>query len=100
MFKFIASLLLLTSFPVAAGLVDDLIVLSRAGISEEVLMAWVDRHSESLNANDIIALKNANVPDKVVVSILRQATPAVQAQVAQAAPTEHQPVVIEEKKPE
>jgi hypothetical protein len=59
-------------FPALAGVVDDAVKLAAGGVSLDVQLAWANRQKNfELTARDIIALKDAQVPDEVVVTLVR-----------------------------
>ena len=66
--------LLVLSLPAAARAVtvDDLIALSKAGVSAEILIAVIDadRTIFNLNTDEIVLLKKAGVPNSVIVKML------------------------------
>jgi len=80
----------------AAETADDVALLAQKGLGEEVLLAFVERAEGTftLSADQIIKLKQAGVPEKVIAAMLRkkvpapavQAAPAPQAAVAQPQP--------------
>jgi len=53
---------------------DEVILLAQKGVGEDVLMAFVEASTVpvALSVADIVKLKDANVPDKVVVAMLRR----------------------------
>lgn len=71
------ALLLLTLVFCAPGAaravtLDDIVELSRAGVTADVLVAVIeaDRTIFTLNAQELLVLKEAGVPDEVVVKML------------------------------
>lgn len=65
--------LLLTARPAAALSVQDILDLSRAGVSEEVIVALIEASDErfALDATQILELRTAGVSDRVLVAMLR-----------------------------
>ncbi len=61
----------------------EILGLARNGAGEKTMVDAVDRHPEgfSLSAQDVIQLKQANVPDQVIIRMLRKQpnTPSVTA---------------------
>lgn len=88
--------------------IRDLIELSRAGLSDEVLVALieVDRSVFSIDTATLRSLKDAGVSERVILAVVRSGRPRVepgeasqpQPDVTQAAP-EPQVVVIEHREP-
>ena len=77
----------------AAETADDVALLAQKGLGEEVLLAFVDRAEGTftLSADQIIKLKQATVPEKVIAAMLRKkapapAVPALWSSVAQPQP--------------
>lgn len=97
----VAAVLMITGLPASARAVTlhDLMALSRAGLSDSVLIALVqsDPTIYQLDARQILELKRAGVSDPVIVALLRNGrTPAVPAEPPQpaalpAAPPEQAP---------
>jgi len=71
---------------------DEVILLAQKGVGEDVLMAFVEasRVPFALSVADIVKLKDANVPDKVVVAMLRR-HPAASVAIRPRAVQEAQP---------
>jgi hypothetical protein len=72
----IALLLLLAGFvPSTASAVtmQDIITLSKAGVSDTVLLALIDRDKSvfAIEANELVALKGAGVSEAVVIAMLK-----------------------------
>ena len=67
-------------------IVDDAIKLAKAKVGDDVMMAWADaqRPSNPINADAVIELKNASVPDRVISALVHNSAQAAVAQ--QAAP--------------
>ena len=68
------SVLLLSAAGIArADGVDDVIALAQKGVGEDVMIASIEqsRSGYSLSATEIIKLKDAKVPDKVITAMLR-----------------------------
>jgi len=65
---------------------DDVILLTQKGVGEDVLVAYVEASQSpvALSAADIVKLKEANVPAKVVVTML-QRQPAARVDVGSRA---------------
>ena len=67
--------LLLALVPVTASAVtiQDIVAMSKAGVSEQVLIALIehDRTVFSLDGSQLVALKNAGVSEAVVLAMLR-----------------------------
>src|SRR5690242_14601463 len=56
-----------------ASSVDDVIALNQKGISADIMVSYVDRNPVgTLTADDIGRLKDASVPDTVIVEMLRR----------------------------
>lgn len=56
----------------AADVVDDAIKLSNSGVSDEVVQAWAEQqHGFSGTAENIIALKDHKVSDRVIVTLMK-----------------------------
>jgi len=101
-FAVLLSVLVLSAAGMArADGVDDIIALSQKGVGEDVMIASIEqsRSGYSLSAAEIIKLKDAKVPDKVITAMLRHkpaggivAQPAVA--VAPAAPAPAEKMVI------
>jgi hypothetical protein len=68
--------------------IRDLIELTRAGLSEEVLIALVETDTviPTLTPADLVALKDGAVSDKVVIAMLRRSRLPVEPPVAPPAP--------------
>ena len=64
----------LVLLPVRADAVtiNDLVALSRSGVSDEILVALIDadRTVFTLNADQVLTLKSAGVSDRVVLKML------------------------------
>jgi len=67
-------LALLIHVGVRAETTEDIVQLSQKGLGEDVLVAAIERSDKGfkLNADDIIRLKQANVPEKVIAIMLRK----------------------------
>ncbi|MCW8128880.1 MAG: hypothetical protein KIS92_00720 [Planctomycetota bacterium] len=93
----LASLMLavLVQHAARAESTDEIVKLAEKGIGEDVLLAAVDRSDKgfSLTADDIIKLKQAHVPEKVIAAMLRKKPAAAPA--GQPAPAEAADVRIE-----
>jgi hypothetical protein len=70
-----AALLLCAAHPARAVTYDDIVALSKAGVTAEVLVAVIDadRSVFALTPDQILGLKEAGVPDRVVVKMLGSA---------------------------
>jgi hypothetical protein len=89
--------LVLAFLPAAASALtlQEVVTLSKAGVSEEVLMAMIDRDKTifAIDANQLIALKRDGVSEKIVIALLksgRQEPPPTQtpsAEVTSYVPT-------------
>jgi hypothetical protein len=102
---------LLVPASASAVTVRDIIELTKAGLSDDILMALIDsdRTVFSLDKNEILALKKAGVSEAVMLKMLRTriefvaptATPEMEAAPATAAPEPPIPglVVIGEQPP-
>ncbi len=56
-----------------AGTVDDAIKLKNSGVKDEVMVAWAEKtDSTVLTSTDIVALMNAKVPDRVILTLIRK----------------------------
>jgi len=66
--------LMLALLPTAASALtlQEVVTLSKAGVSEEVLMAIIDRDHTiyAIDANQLIALKRDGVSEKIVIALL------------------------------
>jgi hypothetical protein len=84
--------------------VRDVIELSKAGLSDDVLLALIesDRNVFTLDAATMKALKDGGVSDRVMLALIHSgrtpaaapAEPTPQAAAAQPAPTEQEPRII------
>lgn len=84
-FAVLLSVLVLSAATMArADGVDDVIALAQKGVGEDVMIASIEqsRSGYSLSAAEIIKLKDAKVPDKVITAMLRHK--AARAVVAEA----------------
>jgi hypothetical protein len=85
---------LLSPAPASAVTINEIISLTRAGVSEPVILALIDRDKTifTLAADQLVTLQKAGVTDTVVIAMLRsgreEPTPAAvqPAPVAQAEP--------------
>jgi hypothetical protein len=72
--RVLAAALFVLSVPAAARAVtlDDIIALSRAGVTADILVAVIDadRTIFNLNTDEIVVLKKAGVPNAVIVKML------------------------------
>ena len=63
-----------------SAVIADAIKLSHAGLGEEVMIAWAEKQeSGALSAADIVQLKEAKVPDRAIMALIRsgaKSTPA------------------------
>ena len=80
------ALLLVTLVPALASAVtkDEIISLSKAGVSESVILALIDRDKSvfTIEPNELVTLKQAGVSEAIVVAMLRSG----RQQVLDAAP--------------
>ncbi|MGD0092749.1 MAG: hypothetical protein ABSE73_22790, partial [Planctomycetota bacterium] len=69
----------------------DIVLLAQKGVGEEVMVAFVEASSSSiqLSADDIVKLKDAKVPDKVIVALLRHRPAARQVAQERPAPVDN-----------
>lgn len=80
--------------PAFAAVVDDAVRLATGGVSEEVMLSWAERQSGyEITAADIVAMKDAKVPDRVVVALIKHAGAP---EIAAAEPVERQEVIRRE----
>jgi len=67
--------LMLALLPTAASALtlQEVVTLSKAGVSEDVLMAIIDRDHTiyAIDANQLIALKRDGVSEKIVIALLK-----------------------------
>ncbi len=79
-------------FAIQRDLIDDVIRMSRSGVSNEVIIDFVNaRHERYVaTADDIIALKNAGVPKQVITAVIGKAD-ETGAAANQASSTSSQP---------
>lgn len=100
------ALLTVLALPLSAGTVDDAVALAKAGISEEVVLAWVETQPRvALTATDILRLHEAKAPARVIVALLKnpgkeaaRANGAAEAQpprIVERAPAEAAPAPVE-----
>ena len=92
------TLLLLCDATARAATVDEIIALSKAGVSDTVLLALIDRDGSvfMLDADELLTLKQARVSDAVVVAMLKSGHPqsAADAALASAMPPLVAPDVV------
>ncbi len=71
----LAALLLLTPSIARAVTFEDIVALSNAGVTADILVAVIDadRTLFTLTPDEILVLKNAGVPAAVIVKMLRSA---------------------------
>ena len=63
------------TMPVFAGVADDAIRLAGSGVSDDVVIAWAEQqHGASVNAVDILKMKEGKVPEKVILELIHAAT--------------------------
>jgi hypothetical protein len=86
---FLGVLVLCSAFSVQASTMDDVIALNQKNVGEDVLLAMVDkdRSRYALGASDIVRLKDARVPEKVILAMIRHRGTEI-ARVEQSAPAE------------
>jgi len=59
--------------PVSASTVDDVVLLSKKGLSEQVLLAYVEKSaSRQLTTAEIVRLKEAKVSENVIAAMIRR----------------------------
>lgn len=80
-------------FAIQTDLIDDVIRMSRSGVSDEVIIDFVKARQEHFvaSADDIIALKNAGVSKQVIGAVIGKAG-ETRAVATPASPTSSQPV--------
>jgi hypothetical protein len=62
------------AFPVLAEVVDDAISLSKGGVTEDVIVTWAEHQNiRSLSTQDIVRLKEGNVPDRAISAMIKVA---------------------------
>jgi len=60
------------AMPVFADVVDDAVMLSQSGVSDDVIVAWSQRqHVGALSAQDILRLRNGKVPDRAITAMIQ-----------------------------
>ena len=66
-------LALLTSSSASAATVDEIVALSKAGVSESVILGLIDRDKTifTLDSDQLVALKQEGVSDAVVLAMLK-----------------------------
>lgn len=87
--------------PAAAITVEEVIALSRAGVSDEVVVALIEQDSTifSVDASQAIALKREGVSERVLLAMLRSGrqtppAPSAPTEPPPAAPTEPSLLVV------
>lgn len=93
--KLSISLALLAGFPLAAAAdvgKEDIIKLSKAGISDDVIIAFIRANgpAKTLTSDDVVELKAAGASDKVLSAILTPQTKVVE----QPQPKREEPSVV------
>ena len=85
---FLALTVMLALPAFAEGVVNDVIQLTSSNVGEDVIVAWAERsHSTAtLSVNDILRMKDAKVPDKVIATLIRNGALAQAASAAAAMP--------------
>jgi len=59
--------------PAFAEVVDDAVKMAAGGVSDEVMISWAERQSgHEISAADIVSLKGAKVPDRVIIALIRR----------------------------
>lgn len=87
--KTLLAIILTLAWPVFAGVVDDAIQLEKAGLSNEVLLAWArQQKGYTISINDMLQLNLNNVPGNVIAVLIRNAS----AVIGSAAAEQPQPV--------
>jgi hypothetical protein len=66
-------IVLLSSFPAQASTVDDVAMLSKKGVGDEVLLALIEKDKANFKvyAKDVVRLKEADVSDAVIVALVK-----------------------------
>ena len=66
-------LALMSPAPASAVTINDIISLSKAGVSEPVILALIDRDKSvfTLSAEQLVTLQKAGVTDTIVIAMLR-----------------------------
>jgi hypothetical protein len=96
--------LVLALLPASASAltVGEVVALSRASVSDEVLLALIDRDQTifAIGPDQLMALKRENVSEKVVVAMLRSGrqepppAPAPAANITPLAPVERNEIIV------
>lgn len=83
-----AILLSILAVRASAETTEDILALTQKGMGEEVLLATIERSKGSFNltAADILKLKDAKVPDKVIAAMIRHKGATGEAAVAAPRP--------------
>ena len=81
------ALLALTPAVASAVTGDEIVRLSRAGVSDEVILALIDRDKTifTIEADDLVTLKNEGVSEAVVLAMLKSGRAEGEAAVARQA---------------
>jgi len=81
-------LALLSPAPASAVTINEIISLSKAGVSEPVILALIDRDKTvfTLNAEQLVTLQKAGVTDTIVIAMLRSGHEEPPPAAAQPAP--------------
>src|SRR5688500_9546938 len=72
--QILMALLLVLSAGAQAASTDEIVALSHKGVGEDVMLAAVENSQTGFNmtAADILKLKDAKVPDKVIMAMLKR----------------------------
>jgi hypothetical protein len=103
--RMILSMFLMLAFlpsPASALTVQDLATLSKAGVSDEVLLALIDRDKPvfAIDSDQVLALTRDGVSEKLLIAMLRsgrEPSQAPSAQTAAALPVEPIVVIVGDK---
>src|SRR6266542_2848579 len=89
-------MLVLTPAVASAVTVQEIIALTHAGVSEQLILALIERENSvfPLPASEVTALKRAGVSDAVVLAMLRSGPPLPPPPPAPAVNAEEQPELI------
>jgi hypothetical protein len=94
--------LVLALLPASASAltVQEVVALSKAGVSDEVLLALIDRDKTifAIGSEQLMTLKRENVSEKLVLAMLRsgrqEPPPAPAAELTRLAPVERNEVIV------
>ena len=67
------AMVVLSSVPAQASTVDDVAMLSKKGVGDEVLLALIEKDKANFKvyAKDVLKLKDAEVSDAVIVALIK-----------------------------